>query len=399
MLSQNRIHGDLSRGGVVTPGASEAAGRLLTGIRDLAPEITARLAEIDSARRVPPDLMERLRSIGLFRMFAPRSLGGLELDLPLALEVIAALGKIDGSVGWTTMIGTTTALFMPLLPPETYAEIYRRGPDVIVAGSAQPAGAAEAVAGGWRVNGRWPFASGCQHADWMFGFGIVTEQGSPTLRGFMLPARDWQIEDTWHAAGLKGTGSHHIVLRDAFVPAGNVFDVMGGLPCQPGPLYQSPLHVLPLTLSAICVGMAEGALGEIVDLANTGRQQLRAAVPMRESETFQGELGQVAAEIRAARSALEVQAASHWQHALAGTLKDEALLIQGTQMGIWIAATCVRAADTCFALGGGSAVYESSPLQRRLRDLHVAAQHAVVHKRHYANAGKLLLERSMLPHE
>src|SRR5262249_8412913 len=94
----------------------------------------------------------------------------------------------------------------------------------------------------------------------------------------------------------------------------------------------------------------------------------------------------------AARGFLQVQGASHWRHALAGTLNDEALFVEGTQTAVWIVTTCVRAADTCFALAGGSALYETSPLQRRLRGLHVAAQHATVQQRHYANAGKLLLK-------
>lgn len=90
---------------------------------------------------------------------------------------------------------------------------------------------------------------------------------------------------------------------------------------------------------------------------------------------------------------LRLQAADHWQHALAGTLKDEALLTLGTQAAVWIATTCVRVADSCFSLAGGSAVYETSPLQRRLRDLHVAAQHAAAQQRQYVGMGKLLLGR------
>jgi indole-3-acetate monooxygenase len=138
------------------------------------------------------------------------------------------------------------------------------------------------------------------------------------------------------------------------------------------------------------VGIAEAALNELVAHANTGRQQLRAAASMWQSEVFQFELGRIAAGLRAA-AYHDMQAASHWQHALAGTLKDQALHVQGTQAGIWIATTCVRVADACFTLAGGSAVYESSPLQRRMRDLHAAAQHAAAHQRHYVNAGKTLL--------
>jgi alkylation response protein AidB-like acyl-CoA dehydrogenase len=378
---------------------TSTANRLLADIRELAPNITARAAEIEAGRRIPLDLVEALRSIGAFRMFVPQSHGGLELDLPAGLEIITALGRIDGSVGWTAMIGNGGSIFAPLLPRETYEQIYRDRPDLIFAGSIQPAGTAEALARGWRVNGRWPFASGCQHADWMVGFCVMTDGGKPILgeggrplvRGVALPARDWQIEDTWHAAGLKGTGSHHIALKDVVVSTANFFDFEGGEPCLPGPLYQAVPQLLPLLHGANAIGVAEGALDDLLALANTGRQQFRAAAPMRESEIFQFELGRVGAKLRAARALHQVQVASHWRHALGGTLKDEALFTQGTQAGIWVATACVRVADACFRLGGGSAVYDSSPLQRRMRDLHAAAQHAIIQQRHYVAAGKAAL--------
>ena len=91
--------------------------------------------------------------------------------------------------------------------------------------------------------------------------------------------------------------------------------------------------------------------------ANTGRKQLQAAMPMRDSETFQAEVGRIEGELRAARAFLEVQAASHWRHALAGTLKDDVLLTQGAQTATWLASTCVKAAAACFALAGSSAPY------------------------------------------
>jgi alkylation response protein AidB-like acyl-CoA dehydrogenase len=372
---------------------------LLADIQRLAPRIAARAAEIETGRRTPPDLVDSLKSIGVFRMFAPRSVGGMQLDLAQGLEIISALSRIDGSVGWNAMIGSVAGLFLPLLPRETYERIYRDGPDVIAAGSIQPAGTAEATPGGWRVSGRWPFASGCQQAGWILGFCVVTKGGKPLpgpggepalIRGVLLPADQWQIEDSWYAAGLRGTGSHHVRLTDRIVPAANFFD-FPGTSCVPGPLYQSLQHFLPLLHGASDVGMAEGTLDDLIQLANTGRQQFRAPSAMRESETFQYELGRVAADVRAARAYHAAQTASHWRHALAGTLKDEPLLMQAMQMGSWIATTCVRVADACFTLAGGSAVYDSSPLQRRLRDLHTAAQHAMVHQRHYANVGKQLL--------
>jgi alkylation response protein AidB-like acyl-CoA dehydrogenase len=181
---------------------TSTARRLLADIRELAPDITARAAEIEAGRRIPAELVDTLRSIGAFRLFVPQSHGGIELDLPTALETITALAKIEGSVGWTVAIGSGCDIFAALLPRDTYEQVYANGPDVIIAGSAQPAGTAETASGGWRVNGRWPFASGCQHADWMFGLCVMTKGGKPLasdggppmIRGFFLPAHDWQIE-------------------------------------------------------------------------------------------------------------------------------------------------------------------------------------------------------------
>jgi alkylation response protein AidB-like acyl-CoA dehydrogenase len=372
------------------------AERLLAEIRRLALEIAGRGDEIEAARRVPLDLIDTLKSIGAFRLFVPRSHGGLELDLPTGLRLIQALARIEGSVGWATMIGNGGSLFAPLLSRQMFERIYRDGSNPILAGSIAPVGTAEATYAGWRVNGRWPFASGCQHADWLAGFCVMAEDGKPLpgdggrpwVRGFLLPTRDWQIEDTWHVMGLKGTGSHHIVLDDAIVQEAHFFDFEKGTPCVAGPLYQAPAHFLPLFHGAFSVGVAEAALDDLLALANSGRQQLKAAVPLRDSEIFHYELGRVSAELRAARAVLEAQVASHWRHALAGTLREEVLLTEGTQTAIWVSAACVRVADACFALAGGSAIYDSSPLQRRMRDLRAANLHAAVHQRHHAVAGK-----------
>lgn len=374
---------------------------MLAGIRELAPEIKARAAEIEAARRVPPDLVERLRSIGLFRMFVARSHGGLELDFPAGLEVIKALARLDGSIGWIATVAGASSLFVAASPPELYQRIYQDGPDTAICGSSQPGGTAERVADGYRVKGRWPFASGCTHADWIGGFCIVTEngkpvpgpQGKPLLRVVVLPARDWEIEDTWHAAGLKGTGSHHVTLRETLVPEANFFD-LDAAPRQSGPLYRALRQWLPLVHGAFTVGMAEGTVDDLLALAGTGRQQLYAAVPMRDSEIFQYDLGRISADLGAAQAFHEVQAASHWRHALAGTLNDEDLMIEGARSATWLATTCVGIADACFALAGASVVYDSSPLQRRLRDLHVAAQHAHAQQRQYVDVGKLALRRS-----
>jgi len=374
---------------------------LLLGIRELAPEIAARAGEIEAARRLPPDMVERLKSIGLFRMFVPRSHGGLELDLPDGMEVMRALTRLDGSIGWLSIVAGVGGLIAAASRPELYQRIYQDGPDVAICGSSQPAGTAERVADGFRVRGRWPFASGCTHADWIGAFCVVTDngkpmpgpQGKPLVRAVLLPVRDWEIEDTWHAAGLEGTGSHHVTLRERVVPEINVFD-LDAAPRLSGPLYQALRPWLPLLHGAFSVGLAEGTVDDLLALAHTGRQQLYAATPMRESEIFQFGLGRIAADLGAAQALHESEAARYWRRALAGTLDDADLMVEGARSAVWLATTCVGIADASFALAGSSAVYDSSPLQRRLRDLHVGAQHAHAQPRHYVDVGRLALRRS-----
>jgi acyl-CoA dehydrogenase-like protein len=213
---------------------TQTAQRLLADIRELAPQVFSRAAEIEAGRRIPPDRVEALRSIGVFRMFVPQIHGGLELDLPIALEVIEALGRLDGSVAWTAMIGAGSAIFVPYLPRETYDQEYQNGPDMIIAASAQPAGTAETVPGGWRINGRWPFVSGCQHADWILGFCVVTEGGSHYPDRPRRTARQcFGASCCRRASGRSrtpGTSQGSRVpgaimsLRDTLVPAANSFD-------------------------------------------------------------------------------------------------------------------------------------------------------------------------------
>jgi alkylation response protein AidB-like acyl-CoA dehydrogenase len=379
-----------------------AAKFLLRAIQELRPAITARAPEIETSRRIPSDIVGMLKRVGVFRMFVPQKYGGLELELPAGLEILVELAKIDSSVGWNAMTSSNGSLFASFLSQQTYEHIYQNGPDVIFGGASQPAGTAEEAGAGERlVSGCWPFSSGCQYADWIAGFcvsicngePVLNEAGRPQIQAAWLPAREWQIEDTWHAAGLRGTGSHHVVLRNKLVPVSNFSDLEGGAPFLSGPLYAALPQFLPLLHAAVALGMAEAVVTDLIDLASTGRRQVQSPVPMRHSEIFQFELGRVVADLRAARALFRAQSASHWHHAVAGTCFGEGLLAESSQAAVWTTTTCVRIADVCFALAGGSAVYENSPLQRRLRDLHVAAQHARLQQRHYVSAGEQLLAR------
>lgn len=374
---------------------SNAAERLAAGVADFAPRIRERAAEIEGARRLPLDLVAELRRLGLFRMLVPRSHGGLEIDFPPTVDLLAKLAAADGAVGWTVMIGCETPQLLALLPRAKFDAIYADGPDVVCGGAFAPQGTAEEIPGGYRVSGRWSFASGCQHADWLFGNCVVTRdgaplpgpiEGAPRVRCMALPATEWRILDTWKTAGLRGTGSHDIELRDARVSEDSSFDLFMGEPSLPGPHFAAPLLQFSLHIGAVAVGIAEGALEDLTAFASTGKRRLYARASLADSQLFQYRLGHAEAAIQGARALLEARAAAYWQRALEGRV-DPSLRTPVLQTVAWVVETCAGAVDACYTAGGGSAVYEGSPLQRRLRDIHTLTQHASVQESVFANAG------------
>jgi len=379
---------------------ADGAG-LLAAAKAFAPWASARAARMEAARRAPPEMVEALRGLGVFRMHAPACYGGMEMDIPSSLPVLEELAAADGAVGWIAMIGSHGGLLPMRLPAATLDSIYAGGPDVIWGSSMIAAGTADIVPGGYRVSGRWPFVSGCQHADWIFVLCQVTRQGRPVageaghpkLRAVALPASAWTIEDTWAAEGLKGTGSHHVGLDRTEAPRANSFPVFDGAPAVSGPLYAAPLALMPLHFGAVAVGLAEGALGDIGALAKCGKRNQFAATDLRDSPIFHHELGRTQAKVRAARALLHAQAERQWRLAGAGQV-DAAAAVETGQSLAWIAQTCARAVDTCYSLGGSSVVYDTSPLQRRMRDIHAVTQHITLSPRQYAFAGEILAGHS-----
>jgi alkylation response protein AidB-like acyl-CoA dehydrogenase len=388
--------------GTVQSSDEATSDQVLSRVTALAPIIARHARDIDEGRRLPAELVSALKSARIYGMLVPRRYGGLELDAPSAFRVVSALAKLDGSVGWNAMIGHIGSLMPFLASPTLCEEIFQDGKDHIIAGSGQPVGTAQRVPGGWRVTGSWPFASGCQNAEWIAGTCVMTEGGSPIdasdgpgpmIRTCLVPAKHWEIQDTWHTFGLKGTGSHHVALTDAFVPSPNFFEFPFGVSFAPDVIFGQFPEILVLSHGAVAVGIAEGAIRDLVELAGAGVKQLFMTTPLVETERFKEGLARLDADLMAARAVLETQIARVWHRSERTVAKDMARVAEQLQAAIWITSACVRVAEGCFELAGSRAVYESSSLQRRVRDLRVAAQHAAVHPRHYVTAGAAVLAR------
>lgn len=385
-------------------GAEEEAplDLVLSRINALAPVIARLAPDIEQGRRLPEEIVCALKSARIFGMVVPRRFGGLGLDSPSALRAVTVLARLDGSVGWNVMNGHLACL-LPFLGSESLCQkIFQDGKDHIVAGSGQPAGRAERVPGGWRVTGSWPFASGCQDAEWIGAACLMMDDGSPIadahvpgpmVRYCLMPASEWEILDTWHAFGLKGTGSHHVALTNAFAPDSSFIEFPFGASFAQERIFSRFPEMVMLSHGAFAVGVAEGAIADVVDVAKSGIKQMFMATPLVETERFKENLGRLDAKLKAARALLETEVARVWDNPDPATGKSFHRVVEQVQTVVWITSACVDVVTGCVELAGSRAVYETSSLQRRLRDLQAAATHIAVHPRHYAAAGELVLAR------
>jgi indole-3-acetate monooxygenase len=362
---------------------------ILDGVRELIPAITARGEEIEHARRLPHDLVAQLREAGCFRMLAPRRVGGAEATLAEHGAMVRELARADGSVGWTVMIGSAAPVILGMLPGDTFDAIYDRGPDVVLAGAFNPTGVAAPAAGGFRVTGRWAFASGCQHADWFVGHCMVDDGRQPPLRMMVLPADEVEILDTWKVAGLCGTGSHDFTVDGAFVPDERTFSVFEDQGLE-GPIGRVPELVLSaLGFANVAIGIAEGALAEVTTLA-TAKVPMFAGATLAANPLFRNQLATADAHLRAARALVDADVAAAWSTALAADEFTPERRARLRATATWAVTAAATVADTAYTAGGGSALYASSPLQRRLRDVHAITQHFAVKADTMTLAGAVL---------
>jgi alkylation response protein AidB-like acyl-CoA dehydrogenase len=371
----------------------------LDRVRRLTAEIAKRSDEIEQGRRVPLDLVDDLTAAGCFRMLVPRRYGGDELPLGAAFDVIEELARADGAVGWTVMIGCSSPVVFGFLPPATFEAIYADGPDVIGGGVLAPKGRAVPVEGGYRVSGQWPFASGCQHASWLVAQAVVLVDGKPELqangmpvmRVSAFPADEVEILDTWHVSGLRGTGSHDIRLDDAFCPEERTCGLFGATPTIEGTVFTiPPVAQLGLFVGAVGVGIAQAAIDDVATLAAGGKRPAFGSRRVAESPLFQNQLGEADALLRAARALLHAETDAAWDKAASGeafSLLDRARLrATGTQ----VVGLATQVTDMAYSAGGGTSLYETSPLQRRLRDIHAVTQHAAAGRDFFSLVGALL---------
>src|SRR3569833_2573075 len=359
----------------------------------LADEVSERALEIERARTLPADLVTRFREKGLFSMALPAALGGLECEARTIIDVVERMSWADASAGWTLLIGQGSALFA-WLEPSVAKELLSREPAPVVAGSMAPLGRGVPTGpDGYALTGRWPFNSGCPHADWIVAAFTVpprAEGAAPDRRFAFLPAAQARIVDTWDVAGLRGTGSHDIEVDEVRVPRERTIDPFGEPPRRGGPRCPARGGGRGRGGAGGPRGGARRALDALHSVAHSKRRQPGAG-PIAEEPEMQKLVLTGETRLRAAR-ALVLEAVGEVTAAMRTTGAAEpaarARLMASVQHAMTVAVEVVTGA---FHAGGASALYEHPPLQRCFRDIRAARQHVLIGQETTKRLGRMEL--------
>jgi alkylation response protein AidB-like acyl-CoA dehydrogenase len=364
----------------------------LEALEDMRPLVAARRGSFDSERRLPDDVFRALADAGLFRLWLPRSLGGAELTPHEFMDVVEAAAALDGSIGWLVGNGGGMSRAGGYLSPAAAQRMFS-DPRAFVVSATGAVGSVEPVAGGWKVSGRWPFGSGAAHATHFMGLAAIGGQPGPDhpLMFCYVPRNVVTIHDTWHVSGLRGTGSSDWEVKDVFVPADHVHLFLNHTPDSPGILYRMPpVSVFAWTVAVVPLGIARGVWNSFVVLAQR-HARLGTSAMLGDRETIQSLIGRADADIRSARAFLSE---AMTDLALATDLGGDDLV--HARASLRIAAT--HAAETAVSVvcklaaeAGASTLFETSTIERAVRDVQAAARHIAMSSANYIVAGRIAL--------
>lgn len=361
-----------------------------------------RSAEIEAQRHLPQDIADALADAGLYRLLTPRQFGGHEAHPATFYAVVEQIARADAAAAWCCFISCTASLLSAYLPEAEAAAVFGRH-DLKAAGVFAPRGRAvpaqrDGVAG-LRVSGRWAWGSGARNAD------IVTAgclligdddkpelgtDGAPRVISVVLDRAQVRLLDNWDSMGLCGTGSGEFEATDAFVPLARSASLFDGARIET-PLYRFPVFgLLAIAIAAVATGIARAALDHFIAEAARSVPQ-SSTKPLAARAVVQEAVARCEARLQSARAWLMLTVDAAWAEA-----QQPGVLPVAQRRDLRLAAThavqtCAEVVDRVYRLAGGGAVFAASPLQRALRDVHVATQHMMVGEATFELTGRLLL--------
>ncbi|KRP97692.1 acyl-CoA dehydrogenase [Bradyrhizobium pachyrhizi] len=364
-------------------------------LSSLLAEIRSRRNTFAVAQNIPGDIIDGFKRVGVYRAMVAKRFGGEEQTPAAFCQLIERISEADGSAGWVASFGDG-ACNLAALPDETLAKVYANGPDVVYAAALFPLQAARRSAGGFVVNGVWPFASGSPGAA-LIGVGIRVEDDpiGDLPRVAVVPAEKVTIRPNWDVIGLQGTGSHDLVIEDVVVPEEWTL-VRGGSPTLDRPIYRYPSVTFAAQAHAIVgVGIARSALNEVIAMSRN-RASITGAPVMGERGYIQLEAARAEAMLRSARSFFYEATEELWSEALNDAVNPNT----ATLMRLAATNAALQSAEVCkiaSRLAGTGSLYTTSNLARAMCDSFVVAQHAALNEGTLQRAGQLLLGGAAQP--
>ena len=361
---------------------------IVAAAKALRPQIVAARDEMDRDRRLPPPLVSAMDDAGLFRAYVPRSLGGPETDPLTAFRAVEQLSIADGSVGWCSFIAGAICLYSGWLERSVAREMFGYPTTLRGAGSFRPLGTARITDGGYVATGQWDFASGCNHANWLFLNCVVSDDdgprlnvggpldGLPQLRMMSVPIDDARIISNWSVIGLHGTGSNDVAVSDLFVPENRTF-ALTEQPFDAAPLctFRTGMAVTFTPLAGNTLGMARGALEAFMGLAGAKGTTMNMAL-LRDRQPVQEVVGRAEAIINGARAYVLDAVGTMWEAVQSGKEDLGGEVLQARLSITHAVHESARAIDMLYHASGTNAVRSTNLLERYFRDVHAAMMHA-----------------------
>jgi 3-hydroxy-9,10-secoandrosta-1,3,5(10)-triene-9,17-dione monooxygenase len=363
-----------------------AYATILDRARAMLPALRKRAVSTEEMRRLPAETERELHAAGLFRILQPKRIGGSEFDYVGLVDFADTLGQADASVAWNLANLASHHWMLGMFDKRAQDMIWNDNVDALIASSfVFPAGRARKVEGGYRLSGRWPFSSGVDSSSWNMLAGIVSsddDADGAEYRVFLLKQDDYTIIDTWRSAGLKGTGSNDVEVKDVFVQdymTLAVRDVAGGpspgSDVNPGALYALPVFALfPFVLSGTALGNAQACLDDYVGIARHRASTYNRA-KLGDMQTSQIKVAEASAKIDAARLIMRRTCIDAMEDARRGAIPDIAQKTKYRRDGAYAVNLCTEAVSLLFSASGARGLFSSGALQRQFRDAHAINAH------------------------
>jgi 3-hydroxy-9,10-secoandrosta-1,3,5(10)-triene-9,17-dione monooxygenase len=361
--------------------------QVIDAITDLLPVLRQRAQETEDARRLSQESVKSLAETGFFRLLQPARFGGFEADPMSFYTAVRLIASACGSTGWVCSVVGVHPWQLALFPPRAQDDVWGADTATRMSSSYAPTGKAVEADGGYILDGRWSFSSGCDHASWVLLGGIVTNnEGQPTdFCTFLLPHTDYAIDDVWDTVGLRGTGSNDVVVDGAFVPVHRALSFTDVSRCRcPGqelnkaPLYRIPFgSVFSYAITTPIIGMAAGAYDAYLSYQRDRVRASYAGQKAKEDPHGQVRVAEASALIDNTWLAMQRDMTDLMAHAGAGERIPLPLRLRVRRDQVLGTTQAIRAIDLLFENSGGRALKSGTPIQRFWRDAHAGRVHAI----------------------